>query len=156
MRSAVERGDLDEMSFAFRVTREKWNEAFDRRWINEVDLSKGDVSLVNYGANPTTGGTVAMRQRLIGQRSEQMPAGRIEALSGRSAETPTCNRCDGDGQIPLQGQAVQCPQCKGSGTGENNAPTVEQLIAQSKADTIRSRARLAAFTAGSSRTRHHR
>ena len=64
MRSAVERGDLDEMSFAFRVLRQEWNESYDRRWINEVSLDKGDVSLVNYGANPTTGGTVAMRQRL--------------------------------------------------------------------------------------------
>ena len=63
MRSAVERGDLDEMSFAFRVLRQEWNSDYDRRWINEVSLDKGDVSLVNYGANPTTGGTVTMRQR---------------------------------------------------------------------------------------------
>jgi HK97 family phage prohead protease len=63
MRSAVERGDLDEMSFAFRVLRQEWNEDYTRRWINEVSIDKGDVSLVNYGANPTTGGTVAIRQR---------------------------------------------------------------------------------------------
>ena len=63
MRSGVERGDLDEMSFAFRVLRQEWNSDYDRRWINEVSLDKGDVSLVNYGANPTTGGTVTMRQR---------------------------------------------------------------------------------------------
>jgi len=85
MRSAVERGDLDEMSFAFRVTRQEWNPEFDRRWINEVSLDKGDVSLVNYGANPTTGGTVAMRQRLIGRASEQMPVERIVALFRKSA-----------------------------------------------------------------------
>lgn len=64
MRSAVDRGDLDEMSFAFRVMRQEWNDAYDERFINEVSVDKGDVSLVNYGANPHTGGTVDMRQRL--------------------------------------------------------------------------------------------
>lgn len=65
MRSAVDRGDLDEMSFAFRVLRDKWDErTWERRWINEVSLDKGDVSLVNYGANPNTGGTVSLRQKL--------------------------------------------------------------------------------------------
>lgn len=64
MRSAVDRGDLDEMSFAFRVMRQEWNEEYTERYINEVSVDKGDVSLVNYGANPHTGGTVDMRQRL--------------------------------------------------------------------------------------------
>lgn len=80
MRSAVERGDLDEMSFAFRVLRQEWNDDYTRRWINEVSLDKGDVSLVNYGANPTTGGTVTMRQRPFGLRDHaeaDMPAGRL-------------------------------------------------------------------------------
>lgn len=64
MRSAVDRGDLDEMSFAFRVIRQEWNEpTWDRRRITECSLDKGDVSLVNYGANPHTGGTVSLRQR---------------------------------------------------------------------------------------------
>jgi hypothetical protein len=70
MRSAVDRGDLDEMSFAFRVMRQEWNDEYDRRWINEVSLDKGDVSLVNYGANPTTGGTVSMRQRVTGRTED--------------------------------------------------------------------------------------
>lgn len=79
MRSAVERGDLDEMSFAFRVMRQDWNATWDRRWINEVSLDKGDVSLVNYGANPHTGGTVALRQRRLGivVPREAMPIERL-------------------------------------------------------------------------------
>lgn len=55
------RGDMDEMSFAFRVKNQKW-EATDEfkddpqalRTITEVSLHKGDVSVVNFGANPTT------------------------------------------------------------------------------------------------------
>ena len=67
MRSAIERGDLDEMSFAFRVTRQRWvwaedsDAELDQRYIQEVNLNQGDVSLVNYGANPHTGGLVAVR-----------------------------------------------------------------------------------------------
>jgi len=64
MRSAVERSDLDEMSFAFRVVRERWSEAYDQRVIQEVNMQNGDVSLVNFGASPWTGGTVDLRQRL--------------------------------------------------------------------------------------------
>lgn len=84
MRSAVERGDLDEMSFAFRVIRQEWNATYDRRWINEVSLDKGDVSLVNYGANPHTGGTVALRQRRLGMPSEREVGMPVERLIVRA------------------------------------------------------------------------
>lgn len=55
------RGDMDEMSFAFRVKQQVW-EATDEfkddpmalRTITELSLHKGDVSMVNWGANPTT------------------------------------------------------------------------------------------------------
>jgi HK97 family phage prohead protease len=79
MRSAVERGDLDEMSMAFRVIRQEWNDDYTRRWLNEISLHKGDVSLVNYAASPATGGTVALRQRLFGRGERPR-----EALAGRS------------------------------------------------------------------------
>ena len=59
--SAIERGDLDEMSFAFRVTRHKWSDDYSRRWIQEVNLNQGDVSVVNYGANPHTGGLLGIK-----------------------------------------------------------------------------------------------
>lgn len=52
VRSAMERGDLDQMSFAFRATRQEWNQDYTERWIREVELL--DVSIVTYPANPTT------------------------------------------------------------------------------------------------------
>lgn len=58
LRSAMERGDLDEMSFGFRVTRQEWSPDWTQRDITEVSLNKGDVSVVNYGANPATAGAV--------------------------------------------------------------------------------------------------
>jgi len=65
LRIAVDRGDVDEMSFAFRVVRDEWfddnGEPSDEmrgteRRILETNLNRGDVSAVNYGANPDTSG----------------------------------------------------------------------------------------------------
>lgn len=50
--SAMRRGDLDEMSFAFRVLRQEWNEDYTERRILEVKLY--DVSVVTFPANPAT------------------------------------------------------------------------------------------------------
>ena len=50
----VERGDVDQMSFAFRVIRQKWSEDRSRRVLTGVSLSDGDVSVVTYPAYPTT------------------------------------------------------------------------------------------------------
>ncbi len=58
IKSAMERGDVDEMSFAFRILDPDsgWNEDFTERSIGSVDINKGDVSVVNYGASPHTAG----------------------------------------------------------------------------------------------------
>jgi len=58
----VERGDVDQMSFAFRVIRQKWNEGRTERTLTEVSLADGDVSVVTYPAYPTT--TVEAREHL--------------------------------------------------------------------------------------------
>jgi hypothetical protein len=50
----VERGDVDQMSFAFRVIRQKYNEDRSQRTLTEVSLADGDVSVVTYPAYPTT------------------------------------------------------------------------------------------------------
>lgn len=50
----MQRGDLNEMSFAFRVVQQTWNADYTDRQITEVNMHKGDVSVVNYGANPAT------------------------------------------------------------------------------------------------------
>ena len=58
----INSGLMDQCSFAFRVTRQNWSEDYDVREITEVDLNRGDVSVVNYGANPNT--SVVMRSLL--------------------------------------------------------------------------------------------
>ena len=47
-------GLIDQMSFAFRATRQAWNENYTDREIQECDIHRGDVSVVNQGANPAT------------------------------------------------------------------------------------------------------
>jgi HK97 family phage prohead protease len=58
----IQRGDVDQMSFAFRVIRQKWNADRTERTLTEVSLSDGDVSVVTYPAYPTT--TVEAREHL--------------------------------------------------------------------------------------------
>lgn len=48
--SALSRGDMDEMSFAFKVKEQEWNDDYTERHITEVMLF--DVSVVTYPANP--------------------------------------------------------------------------------------------------------
>jgi HK97 family phage prohead protease len=54
MVTAIEDGNVDEMSFAFRVLRQQWSPDYDQRDILEASIHRGDVSVVNFGANPAT------------------------------------------------------------------------------------------------------
>jgi len=62
----VERGDVDQMSFAFRVIRQRWNEGRTERTLTELSLADGDVSVVTYPAYPTT--TVEAREHIAAAR----------------------------------------------------------------------------------------
>jgi len=75
----VERGDVDQMSFAFRVIRQKWSEDRSTRTLTEVSLADGDVSVVTYPAYPTT--SVEAREA-IKNAMEAIKEGR--ALDGES------------------------------------------------------------------------
>jgi HK97 family phage prohead protease len=91
LRSAMDRGDVDEMSFAFWVTRQQWSPDYDQRDILEVALNKGDVSVVNYGANPNTAGAQLNARDLsahLGQLPEDEQRAILERLTARLAPTP--------------------------------------------------------------------
>lgn len=47
-------GLVDEMSFAFRIVRGVWSPDYTEYRIDEVDIHRGDVAIVGYGANPHT------------------------------------------------------------------------------------------------------
>jgi HK97 family phage prohead protease len=67
--SALDRGDVDQMSFAFMVMRQEWNGDYTVRTITELKLF--DVSAVTYPANPAT---------IIGARSDT-PAPVVPGMS---------------------------------------------------------------------------
>lgn len=67
----VERGDVNQMSFAFRTIRQEWNNEEEERRLLEVSLDRGDVSIVTNGAQPKT--SVQLRSL-------------IEAFSGMTPE----------------------------------------------------------------------
>jgi HK97 family phage prohead protease len=47
---------IDEMSFRFMINSGSWNEDYTEYHIHSVDIHRGDVSIVGYGANPLTTG----------------------------------------------------------------------------------------------------
>jgi HK97 family phage prohead protease len=63
-------GLIDEMSFAFRITRGVWSPDYTEYRIDEVDIHRGDVAIVGFGANPFTD---------AGARAAQEPAGSARA-----------------------------------------------------------------------------
>ena len=86
MLTALEDGAVDEMSFAFRVTRQQWSPDYDQRDILEVDLHRGDVSVVNFGANPAT--SVALRAQDWDRMSDDDARVLYERLGRRFAAVP--------------------------------------------------------------------
>ena len=57
----VDQGLLNQNSFAFRVVRQQWDGDYENRELLEVNLHRGDVSIVNNGANPDTPVSVSVR-----------------------------------------------------------------------------------------------
>lgn len=70
LRVKMERGDLDEMSFAFYTIRDEWSDDLNERRLIEVNIHKGDVSIVNYGANPATSVGIADAIRTLADAQE--------------------------------------------------------------------------------------
>jgi HK97 family phage prohead protease len=59
-------GLMDQCSFAFRTVSQTWNSDRSQREITEVSLDRGDVSVVNFGANANT----PVAARAIGRREK--------------------------------------------------------------------------------------
>lgn len=66
--SAVERGDMDEMSCAFVTRQQEWSPDYEQRSMLEMDLNRGDVSAVVFGANPGTAGSSMLPSETLSLR----------------------------------------------------------------------------------------
>lgn len=69
MLKALERGDLAEASFKFRIDSGVWSPDYTEYRIEAVDLNRGDVSAVNFGANPNASSSL---------RAQVLPVQRLE------------------------------------------------------------------------------
>lgn len=69
--TAIDDNDVTEMSFAFMINEGIWNDDFDQFRLLEVDIDRGDVSAVNYGANPYT--SIGARAQGFMRDLEAMP-----------------------------------------------------------------------------------
>ncbi len=96
------RGDMDEMSFAFRTIRHEWNEDESERRMLELNLDKGDVSVVNFGASPHTS---------AGLRSMQDAIDAITA--GDLAEMRAVDESDVRSALEILGQLIEQPVTRG-------------------------------------------
>ena len=92
MLAALDEGSVDEMSFAFRVTRQQWSPDYDQRDILEVDLHRGDVSVVNFGANPATSVGASMRAADFDRLDEADARALYERLQRRLEPAPVAPR----------------------------------------------------------------
>lgn len=71
---------IDEMSFAFRIVRGRWSPDYEEYRIEEVDLHRGDVSIVGWGANPFTWGLL---QNSTEAAEVRTPAERVALMALR-------------------------------------------------------------------------
>lgn len=80
---AIQDRDVDEMSFAFMLPDGggQWSSDMQTFRITDLELDRGDVSAVNYGANPYT--DVAARSREILADLDHLPAGAARAAVAR-------------------------------------------------------------------------
>jgi hypothetical protein len=76
IRSAMRRGDLDQMSFAFAVVRQEWSQDYTQRTINECRLF--DVSVVTYPASPST--TADLRSAVVRSVAANVSTGRVDEI----------------------------------------------------------------------------
>lgn len=87
--AAIKDGAVTEMSFAFRITDGTWSPDYTEYRINAVDLNRGDVSAVTYGANPFTSieARAASLMAALDHMSEEQARAAMARLAARFPTT---------------------------------------------------------------------
>ena len=86
VRIAAGRGDMDQCSFAFSGARSEWDEDYENREIVSLDIHRGDVSVVNQGANPATSFTMRSLVEKLIEPSDEALAELRELLAPQDIE----------------------------------------------------------------------
>ena len=94
----IERGSVSDASFMFRIRRQQWSPDYSELRILEVDLHRGDVAIVLWGANPAT--AVDLRSALTSEAGRAALAADPElralfdADTAQPAAEPVADRSD--------------------------------------------------------------
>lgn len=107
--SAVERGDMDEMSLAFvclTPAEQQWDADYERRTIRDMELHRGDVCAVTHGANPATAGSWMMPVEQLSLRRPAAIGGPVLLERRRERRMPTAPYSRG------ADEHVTCAQCR--------------------------------------------
>lgn len=83
LKMAINDGSVDQMSFAFSIVAGRWNDSYTQYTITEVDLNRGDVSAVNYGANPNTSISARAKQGI--EAIDHLEGEPLRILAARAA-----------------------------------------------------------------------
>ncbi|MFF0597911.1 HK97 family phage prohead protease [Streptomyces antibioticus] len=114
LRTKMRRGDMDEMSFGFRVKRQEWNEDYTERRLLEVSLHKGDVSVVNFGANPATSAEINSAAGALEVLAALDPDAAMAELRSDGVDLQRLTRAR-DNVLALHRQMKPRPKAKESG-----------------------------------------
>lgn len=76
-------GLIDEMSFKFMITKGSWSPDWMEYHIEEVDIHRGDVAIVAYGANPATAGSGLRAPVDVAKLSDEQAKEALRSLNDR-------------------------------------------------------------------------
>lgn len=111
--SAMGRGDVDEMSIGFLAVAQQWSPDWMERRITEINLNRGDVSVVCWAANPNANGATGSWSTTVPEAAARA-AGNREAAAAATAGTE--QRAAGD-----EGVTGEADDGYASGAPEYNA-----------------------------------
>lgn len=83
---------IDEMSFKFLITAGQWSPDWMEYHIDSVDIHRGDVAIVGYGANPLTAGAGVRTNdvdAVLRAMSDEQARAALSGLQARFAPTRT-------------------------------------------------------------------
>lgn len=131
--SAMERGDMDEMSIGFIALAQQWSPDYQERRLTAIDLHRGDVSIVCWAANPNANGAALSTPLPItpagaraaggGPRESRTPTAPYSAKAGESAECPQCHSANDP-------SAAYCDQCGTAVRATAAAPGAAETLTQ--------------------------
>jgi len=135
----MERGLVDQMSFAFRCTDDDWNDELTDRKVKGVTLHGGDVSAVTFGASPSTGSTTSIRStdgeyefragKALSSAKEQLIQGLVDKLAEAGDEL--------SGLLPSESEPAsfwEGLEAKAAAKGEEYTERVRELRAEYEAE----------------------